>query len=105
MHTTPQDSSEKIRMESDEKKNNDVGNKETDDFINQSEEICRDHQTQDKSQNAKNILKEPIISPPITVPYLSPLVLRKELENMLEREGDACLVDYNIGIFNFLLYY
>ncbi len=30
----------------------------------------------------------PLISQPITVPYLSPLVLRKELENMLETEGD-----------------
>ncbi len=27
----------------------------------------------------------------IQVPYLSPLVLRKELESILEREGDACL--------------
>ena len=30
---------------------------------------------------------------PITVPYLSPLVLRKELENVLETEGDTCLAD------------
>jgi len=28
---------------------------------------------------------------PITVPYLSPLVLRKEVENVLEQEGDQCL--------------
>ena len=28
---------------------------------------------------------------PITVPYLSPLVLRRELENILELEGDVCL--------------
>ncbi|XP_023231484.1 C-myc promoter-binding protein-like [Centruroides sculpturatus] len=28
---------------------------------------------------------------PITVPYLSPLVLRKEMENILEHEGDNCL--------------
>lgn len=28
---------------------------------------------------------------PITVPYLSPLVLRKELETVLSHEGDACL--------------
>ncbi len=33
------------------------------------------------------------VSEPITVPYLSPLVLRKELESMLEREGDQCLVE------------
>ena len=46
-----------------------------------------------------NGLREPIISIPITVPYLSPLVLRKELENMLEREGDTCLIDHSIGNF------
>ncbi|CAH1795855.1 unnamed protein product [Owenia fusiformis] len=28
---------------------------------------------------------------PIRVPYLSPLVLRKEVENILEQEGDKCL--------------
>ena len=33
------------------------------------------------------------IETPIQVPYLSPLVLRKELECILEREGDACLSD------------
>ena len=45
------------------------------------------------SQHQKNHLDDPIISEPITVPYLSPLVLRKELENLLEREGDICLVN------------
>ena len=54
-----------------------------------------DERTKDGLKNEG--LKEPIISTPITVPYLSPLVLRKELENMLEREGDACLVDPNTG--------
>ncbi|XP_070387877.1 C-myc promoter-binding protein isoform X6 [Dermacentor albipictus] len=29
---------------------------------------------------------------PMTVPYLSPLVLRKEVENLLEHEGDDCLL-------------
>lgn len=28
---------------------------------------------------------------PITVPYLNPLVLRKELESILHTEGDVCL--------------
>ncbi|XP_033633840.1 C-myc promoter-binding protein-like isoform X2 [Asterias rubens] len=28
---------------------------------------------------------------PISVPYLSPLVLRKEVENVIENEGEACL--------------
>jgi len=35
---------------------------------------------------------EGIESDPIIVPYLCPLVLRKELENVLEHEGDSCLV-------------
>lgn len=29
---------------------------------------------------------------PVTVPYLSPLVLRKEVENVLEHEGDDCML-------------
>ncbi|XP_012273297.1 DENN domain-containing protein 4C isoform X2 [Orussus abietinus] len=31
---------------------------------------------------------------PITVPYLNPLVLRKELENVLSQEGDSCLTKH-----------
>ncbi|XP_018393655.1 PREDICTED: DENN domain-containing protein 4C isoform X3 [Cyphomyrmex costatus] len=31
---------------------------------------------------------------PITVPYLNPLVLRKELESVLSQEGDACLTKH-----------
>lgn len=34
---------------------------------------------------------EPFIIEPITVPYLNPLVLRKELENILQHEGDPSL--------------
>ena len=29
--------------------------------------------------------------PPVSVPYLSPLVLRKELESLLENEGDQVI--------------
>ena len=47
------------------------------------------------SQNEKqsNLTKntEPMTLDPITVPYLSPLVLRKEVENVLNNEGDLCL--------------
>ena len=32
-----------------------------------------------------------IVLDPITVPYLSPLVLRKELETILDHDGDYCL--------------
>ncbi|XP_034241706.1 DENN domain-containing protein Crag isoform X3 [Thrips palmi] len=35
--------------------------------------------------------EEPVTLEPITVPYLNPLVLRKELENILHAEGDVCL--------------
>ena len=63
-----------------------------------SKNVERINQNEDIRSNSNKVLKEPIISPPITVPYLSPLVLRKELENMLEREGDACLVDSSIGM-------
>lgn len=38
-------------------------------------------------------LKTPRLSDIITVPYLSPLVLRKELETILDSEGDICLTD------------
>ena len=41
------------------------------------------------------IAPTPLVSPvtfgPISVPYLSPLVLRRELESILEQEGDVCL--------------
>ncbi|GLG99459.1 Uncharacterized protein GBIM_05925 [Gryllus bimaculatus] len=34
---------------------------------------------------------EPIALEAMSVPYLNPLVLRKELENILQHEGDSCL--------------
>ena len=33
----------------------------------------------------------PVRHAPITVPYISPLVLRRELESILAKQGDACL--------------
>ena len=60
-------------------------------------------ETTENTAKIQNGLREPIISIPITVPYLSPLVLRKELENMLEKEGDTCLIDHNIGIFYIII--
>lgn len=56
--------------------------------------------TKEEDVNAQAIKADkatptPLVSPvtfgPISVPYLSPLVLRRELENILEREGDVCL--------------
>ena len=35
----------------------------------------------------------PIRHKPITVPYISPLVLRRELESILDKEGDICLTN------------
>ncbi|GFX11058.1 c-myc promoter-binding protein [Trichonephila clavipes] len=43
-----------------------------------------------KQSNEKRRLSLTEIDP-ITVPYLSPLVLRKEVENVLEHEGDNCM--------------
>lgn len=47
-----------------------------------------------KRQNSESSIKsstpEAIVEKPFTVPYLSPLVLRKEVENVLENEGDFC---------------
>lgn len=41
-------------------------------------------------------VEEQVVKPePIIVPYLSPLVLRKELENVLDQEGDQCLTKSN----------
>lgn len=46
-----------------------------------------------------------------TVPYLSPLVLRKEMENVLEHEGDLCLLktsfidDHPIIFWNLVWYF
>jgi hypothetical protein len=34
---------------------------------------------------------EPVSLEPISVPYLNPLVLRKEVESILDNEGDAAL--------------
>lgn len=48
-----------------------------------------------KSTNPEKVHPVPLVSPvsfgPISVPYLSPLVLRRELEGILEQEGDVCL--------------
>ena len=39
----------------------------------------------------RNGRKKSITIEPISVPYLSPLVLRKEIETILDQEGDLCL--------------
>ena len=42
----------------------------------------------------------PHIHPPITVPFISPLVLRKEVESVLEKEGDRALTGKNLSPFS-----
>ncbi|XP_069954513.1 DENN domain-containing protein Crag isoform X4 [Cherax quadricarinatus] len=46
-----------------------------------------------KDQIGSQLQKNGVHCEPITVPYLSPLVLRKELETVLGHEGDTCLTD------------
>lgn len=64
-------------------------------YIEQEEKEVKENGNvpDDGQKDAKRIPPPPIISDHITVPYLSPLVLRKELENMLETEGDTVLLD------------
>ena len=50
-------------------------------------------------------LIEPISFGPITVPYLSPLVLRRELENILEQEGDVSLTQSSFVNQHSILYW
>ncbi|XP_046401074.1 DENN domain-containing protein Crag isoform X3 [Ischnura elegans] len=45
----------------------------------------------DDQEKNEDVSLEPVQLELITVPYLNPLVLRKELENILDNEGDTCL--------------
>ena len=52
------------------------------------------------------LLDEPKELPePITVPYLNPLVLRKEMENVLSQEGDACLTKHRFILEHPIVYW
>lgn len=42
---------------------------------------------------------------PFSVPYLNPLVLRKELESLVGREGDACLADLKFPLEHPIVYW
>lgn len=42
---------------------------------------------------------------PISVPYLSPLVLRKEVENVVSLEGDECLASEKFTDEHSILYW
>ena len=67
-----------------EESNDDSENKE-----NQNGEADKENVPPKSEVKAKNAR----LSEYITVPYISPLVLRKELENMLQTDGDQCLLD------------
>ncbi|XP_046446336.1 DENN domain-containing protein 4C-like isoform X6 [Daphnia pulex] len=62
-------------------------------------------------KNAPTPLVAPAMFGPISVPYLSPLVLRRELEGILEQEGDVCLTQasfvdqHSIIYWNMLWYF
>ncbi|KAI5696245.1 hypothetical protein M8J75_010233 [Diaphorina citri] len=49
------------------------------------------HPLADSSASLNSALSSEDSSDPIAVPYLNPLVLRKELESILNAEGDECL--------------
>ena len=46
-----------------------------------------------------------VVLEPITVPYLSPLVLRKEVETVVEQEGDLCLSSHEFLDLHPILYW
>jgi hypothetical protein len=60
---------------------------------NVAETTSKDPEVQFNGEKESGATLNKLVLEPIMVPYLSPLVLRKELENVLEREGDACLGD------------
>ncbi|XP_054165030.1 DENN domain-containing protein 4C-like [Oppia nitens] len=60
---------------------------EIDSSFNEENNSCINNNERQSSKLAKNVET----FEPITVPYLSPLVLRKEIENVLNNEGDLCL--------------
>nr|CAD7392907.1 unnamed protein product [Timema cristinae] len=47
--------------------------------------------SKDGNKCEESSTEPPVTLEPITVPYLNPLVLRKEFENILHNEGDTCL--------------
>jgi hypothetical protein len=59
------------------------------------EKPAKEDEAVSKQAKAEKNPPTPLVAPamfgPISVPYLSPLVLRRELEGILEQEGDVCL--------------
>ena len=84
LNLTPGVSQESVISSSHSRNGSDGGDKPT-----------KEEETVPKPTKAEKIPPTPLVSPavfgPISVPYLSPLVLRRELESILEQEGDVCL--------------
>lgn len=59
------------------------------------DKATKEEESTSQTPKADKTTPTPLVSPavfgPISVPYLSPLVLRRELEGILEQEGDVCL--------------
>ena len=48
---------------------------------------------------------QPTTQSPISVPYISPLVLRRELETVLDKEGDSCLTNPRLPELHPIIYW
>ncbi|XP_058796912.1 DENN domain-containing protein Crag isoform X2 [Phymastichus coffea] len=72
---------------------------------------CEDGENNHDPLMAGLLQKPRELPDPITVPYLNPLVLRKELESVLDQEGDSCLTkqkfiqEHPIVYWNLIWYY
>lgn len=81
---TPGVSQESVISSSHSRNGSDGGNK-----------AAKEEEANSQATKTNKPTPTPLVSPvtfgPISVPYLSPLVLRRELESILEREGDICL--------------
>jgi len=103
---TPGVSQESVVSFSHSRKSSDGGDK-----LGKDDLEAQQNATLRKIQPPAATIIEPISFGPISVPYLSPLVLRRELENILEQEGDVSLTQsafvnqHSILYWNMLWYF
>lgn len=95
---TPGVSQESVMSMSHSRKNSDGGEK----LVKEEEATPNKRKT---SKSTPSPLFIPTAFEPITVPYLSPLVLRRELESILEREGDVCLTQPSFVDLHSIIYW
>jgi len=93
---SPQTSPDQISEDTEERKSN----SETQNAISPTEHrrsnsagptVEHRRSASDTAHNTQPAAVEPVLIDPITVPYLSPLVLRKEVETVVEQDGDLSL--------------